>query len=70
MATALIRLGLALLVLGLVLRFAPGLLGWFGRLPGDVWIERDGLRIVVPITSMLVVSAILTLLLNLIDRWR
>ncbi|MDV7213625.1 DUF2905 family protein [Azotobacter beijerinckii] len=32
-------LGAALLLLGLALRHAPWLFGWFGRLPGDLHIE-------------------------------
>ncbi|RME73402.1 MAG: DUF2905 domain-containing protein [Planctomycetota bacterium] len=70
LGNVLIGIGLALLVLGLLLRLAPWLFGWFGRLPGDVHIERDGFSLWVPITSMLLVSAVLTLLLNLIDRLR
>jgi len=61
----LIGLGLALVLAGLALSYAPGLLGWFGKLPGDIHIQ-DGKRVIfVPITSMIVVSAALTLLANL-----
>jgi Protein of unknown function (DUF2905) len=59
-------IGLGLLLLGILLW--SGGLGWFGRLPGDIRIERDGLRVYVPIVSMLVVSAALSLLLWLIRR--
>lgn len=64
----LLTLGLVLVVLGLVWLYAPGLLGWFGRLPGDVRIEREGFRFYFPLTSMLLVSLILSLL-NLLLRW-
>jgi hypothetical protein len=57
-------LGGALVVLG-VLVWA-GALTWFGRLPGDIRIERDGLRIYVPIVSMLLVSLVLSLLFRVI----
>ena len=60
--------GLALVAVGLALRFAPGLLSWFGRLPGDISIERDGVRVFVPITSMIIVSLVLTLVVNLLLR--
>jgi Protein of unknown function (DUF2905) len=59
-------IGLGLLLLGILLW--SGGLGWFGRLPGDIRIERDGLRVYVPIVSMLVVSAALSLLMWLIRR--
>lgn len=38
------------------------------RLPGDINIERDGVRICIPITSMLVLSVILTLILRFLKR--
>jgi uncharacterized membrane protein len=64
----LIGLGAALLLLGLVVQYAPGLVSWFGRLPGDINISRDGSRIFIPITSMIIVSLVLTLILNLFFR--
>ena len=60
--------GIALVAVGLALRFAPGLLTWFGRLPGDISIERDGVRVFIPITSMIIVSLVLTLVVNLLLR--
>ena len=62
----LIVLGLVLVLLGAVLYFFPRLFAWFGHLPGDIRIERDGVYIFVPVTSMLVVSVLLTLFLNLL----
>ena len=44
-----------------------GRAGWFGRLPGDIRIERDTLRVYIPIVSMLVVSAALSVVLYLLD---
>lgn len=63
-----IGLGLLFLVLGAVLNWAPWLVSWFGRLPGDIDIERGGTRVFIPLTSMIVVSIVLTLLLNLFMR--
>jgi hypothetical protein len=45
-----------------------GLLGWFGRLPGDIRIERASVRIYVPIVSMLIVSIVLTLVGYVVRR--
>jgi len=36
-----------------------------GRLPGDIRIESERCKVFIPITSMVVLSIILTLLLNL-----
>ena len=60
--------GIILVGLGLALQFAPGLLGWFGRLPGDISIERDGVRVFIPITSMIILSLALTVIVNLFLR--
>jgi hypothetical protein len=65
----LLVLGLVLVVLGLVWLYAPGLLAWFGRLPGDIRLEREGFRFYFPLTSMLLVSLVLSLLLGLLLRW-
>ena len=43
-------------------------LGWIGRLPGDIRIERDNYRVYIPITTMIIASVLLTLILRLI-RW-
>lgn len=64
----LIVLGLAILGLGLLLHFAPGALGWFGRLPGDINIERGNTRIFFPITSMIIISIVLTVVVNVFFR--
>jgi len=61
-------LGLALVLLGLALGYAPGLFGWFGHLPGDIRIERENGTFIFPVTSMIIVSVVLTILLNLFFR--
>jgi len=61
MGKALIFLGLALVVLGLVW-LAGERLG-LGRLPGDIVIEREGMRIYIPLMTCLIVSVGLSLLL-------
>ena len=63
-----LSLGLVLVVIGLVLGFAPGLLGWFGHLPGDIRIERENGTFIFPVTSMIIVSVVLTILVNLFFR--
>jgi uncharacterized membrane protein len=43
-------------------------LPWFGRLSGDIVYQREGLKIYIPIATMILVSLIMTLLLNIV--WR
>lgn len=68
MGRVLIGLGVALAVLGAVLHFAPWLLNWFGRLPGDIRFEGERTKVFIPITSMLLVSLVVSLLLNIFRR--
>lgn len=57
--------GLVLIVIGLALTYAPGLLTWFGKLPGDINIKTGNGRVFIPVTSMIIVSILLTLIGNL-----
>lgn len=66
LGSVLMVVGAALLVVGALVRFAPGLFAWFGNLPGDIRIETESSRIFIPITSMIVVSVALTLIVNLV----
>lgn len=62
----LIGAGLVLVILGVLYKF--GLLNWFGNLPGDIRYEGEHARIYFPIVTMVVISVVLTLLLNLIKK--
>ena len=63
----LVGLGVALILIGLL--FWSGSLSWFGRLPGDIRIERDSVRVYVPLVSMLILSVVLSLILYLVRRF-
>lgn len=66
MQRLLIGLGALLLVLGLAWPLVQRL--GLGRLPGDILIQREGFRFYFPITTMLLVSGLLTLLLWLLRK--
>ncbi len=68
MGKLLIMIGVALVVIGAVLIYAPWLLNWFGKLPGDLSYRSGNTRIYIPITSMIVLSVVLTLLFALFRR--
>jgi hypothetical protein len=66
---AIVAAGAALIALGLLIW--SGALSWFGRLPGDIRIERPGFRVYVPLASMVVASIVLSLLVAVVRRfWR
>lgn len=61
-------IGIGALIMTVGLLAWAGLLSWFGRLPGDIRIVREGVQVYVPITSMLLVSAAISLILWLVNR--
>jgi hypothetical protein len=65
---SLVLIGLVAVVVGLLLMYAPSTLSWFGRLPGDIHYERGGTKLFIPITSMLLVSVVLSLVGSLLLR--
>ena len=64
----LMLIGLALFILGLLLDHSPKLFAWFGRLPGDIRSVDENRFIFFPVTSMILISLLLTLLFNLFFR--
>lgn len=60
LAKVLIGFGITLVVLGVLLA-AVGKVPGFGRLPGDIYIQRPGFTLYIPITTMILVSLILSL---------
>jgi hypothetical protein len=66
-ALLVIAAGILLVLVGLLL--LSGGLSWLGRLPGDIRIERGSASIYIPITTMLLLSAALSLLLYLLRRF-
>jgi hypothetical protein len=67
------EVGRILLVIGLVLVVVGGLMALgvrlpFGRLPGDIAIEGQHGRIYIPVVTMVVLSLVLTVLVNLLGR--
>jgi hypothetical protein len=56
--------GIAVVAVG-ILVWAGGL-SWFGRLPGDIRIERGNVRVYIPLVSMLLVSLAASLLLFIV----
>lgn len=66
----LIVAGLAMALVGFVLVVAPRLPGLnkLGRLPGDLLMERGSFTMFVPFVSSIVISVILTIVVNLAIR--
>lgn len=67
LARFLILLGVVAVVAGVVLLFLPRI-PWLGRLPGDIVVQRERITFYFPIVTSIVVSIVLTVLLNLFFR--
>ena len=61
--------GIVVAILGVVIVLAPNL-PLLGRLPGDVWYESENVRILIPFGTMILVSIVATIILNVIGRGR
>ncbi len=68
-----IGVGVCVALVGLLMLIAdriPGvgnLLGWFGKLPGDISIRRDNFSFSFPLATSLVLSIVLSLVFDLIS---
>jgi len=66
MQKLLITFGIVLVAVGILWPLIAKL--GFGRLPGDIVIERGNFRLYAPIMTSLLVSAVLTLIVWLLNR--
>lgn len=62
----LVTIGVLIVLTG-VLAWSGGL-SWFGRLPGDIRIERADIRVYIPWVSMLLVSVVVSVLMSVFRR--
>ena len=60
-------LGAAFLAVGLLLLLAPKI-PWLGRLPGDILIRRKNFTFYFPLATSIILSVILTVLINLFRK--
>ena len=63
----LVVLGVVIVVIGLVVWFGDRI-PFLGKLPGDITIKKDNVTFYFPIVTMIVISVILTIILNLFRK--
>lgn len=68
LAKILIIIGLVITFSGVLILAATRLFPWFGNLPGDLRFENDSFKIFIPLATMVLVSIIGTIILNIILR--
>ncbi|MBI2934359.1 MAG: DUF2905 domain-containing protein [Chloroflexi bacterium] len=64
---SLIIAGLAIVVLGAIV-FLAGKVPYLGKLPGDIIIRRGNITIQLPIVTFLLLSLVITVIVNIILR--
>lgn len=69
MGKYLLIIGLVVAVVGAVIWLLGDKLHWFGNLPGDIRVERENFRFYFPITTMILLSIVLSLLLWIFRRF-
>lgn len=69
LAKYLILAGILLVIAGLILYFLGNKFSWLGRLPGDIRVEKENFHFFFPITTMIVISAILSLIVYFIRKY-
>jgi len=61
--------GVVLVIIGSLVFFFHDKLRWFGRLPGDIRIEKENFRFYFPITTMILLSILLSAVIQLIKKF-
>jgi hypothetical protein len=61
-----IAIGVGIVLLGALVWL--GGLSWFGRLPGDIRIQGQSGTVFIPVSSMIVISVVLSVSVNLLLR--
>jgi len=68
-AKYIIGIGLLITIIGVIWYFLGDKLGWIGRLPGDIRIQKPGFSFYFPITTGILASLLLSVLVYLIKRY-
>lgn len=55
--------GLIILIAGVLVYFFHDKMQWIGRLPGDIRVEKPNFKFYFPITTMILVSVLISILL-------
>jgi H+/Cl- antiporter ClcA len=61
--------GIIIVVVGIVVWLLGDKLRFLGRLPGDIRIERENFRVYIPITTMLLISVLISVILWLVRKF-
>ena len=60
--------GIIIVAVGLLIFFAGNKFQWLGHLPGDIRVEKENFKFYFPLTTMIILSLLLTLIVNIIKK--
>ncbi len=61
--------GLLIVIAGMLIYFFHDKLNWFGKLPGDFRYEKENFKFYFPLTTMIIISLVVTLLINFLRKF-
>lgn len=61
--------GVIIVIIGVLVYFFYNKLNWLGKLPGDIRIERENFRFYFPVVTMIIISIVLTILINIFKKF-
>ena len=65
----LIFIGAVIMLVGLIMWLFHDKLNWIGRLPGDIHIEKENFRFYFPVTSMILLSILISVIASLVKKF-
>jgi hypothetical protein len=61
--------GVIIAVAGIIIYFFHDYFKWIGRLPGDFRIEKENFRFYFPLATMIILSLVITIIINIFKRF-
>lgn len=61
--------GMIIVLLGVIIFFFHDKFNWLGKLPGDIRVEKEHFRFYFPITTMILISIVISVILWVIKRF-
>lgn len=68
MAKTLIGIGIFLVIIGVIWLLFPNAFSWIGNMPDDIKHTSSNTRVYFPVVTMIIISIVATILLNLFNR--
>ncbi len=65
----LIIAGILIVVIGVIIYFFHDKFNWLGKLPGDIRIKKENFRFYFPFATMIIISVVLTILINIFKKF-